>query len=157
MSISLLSMFVCVSAYLPSKWWNEIRLQQIPGERQSSFWKQLYFFKKVLFTSPLSCVCDCAALQDHSIPGWSSQTADCFFPTLLLKQNKIRKKYLPLRQHDTWLIDGDYYLWSTAVRVIDSALYLLLMVLGNVFPVEEHCCDFLHHPFAFNIEWNNKY
>lgn len=40
------------------------------------------------------------------------------------------------------LMDGGYYLGNTAVSVIDSALYLLLTVLGNVLPVEELCCDF---------------
>lgn len=53
------------------------------------------------------------------------------------------------------LMDGGYYLWNTAVPVIDSALYSLLMVLGNVLPVEELCCDF--HSSAFNMEFNEKY
>lgn len=38
--------------------------------------------------------------------------------------------------------------------MIDSALYLLLIVLGNVLPVQEPCYDFLGG--AFNMELNNK-
>lgn len=53
------------------------------------------------------------------------------------------------------LMDGGYYLWNTAVSVIDSTLYLLLTVLGNVLPVEELCCDF--HSWAFNMEFNDEY
>lgn len=53
------------------------------------------------------------------------------------------------------LMDGGYYLGNTAVPVIDSALYLLLTVLGNVLPVEELCCDF--HSWAFNMEFNDEY
>lgn len=72
----------------------------------------------------------------------------------------------PIRKSKSWeisaceatrarLMDGGYYLWNTAVPVIDSALYLLLIALGNVLPAEELCCDV--HSWAFNMKFNDKY
>lgn len=39
--------------------------------------------------------------------------------------------------------------------MIDNALYLLLIVLGNILPLQAPCYDFLG--WAFNMELNDKY
>lgn len=150
-----------VSADFPSKWLNELRLQWFPEETQSSFWNQLYLFKNVVFISPtcmflktmISAQCRCPRPQST----WASLSILLFLSSQLIRHNKNLKKHGPLGWYDTLLMQGECYTWSTAVPVIDRALNLLLMDLGNVFPIKEHCCDFLHRPLAFNIEWNNKF
>lgn len=105
---------------------------------KNSLQKQFYFFKRNFFKS--SVIWFVAAL---------------FLLALHSQGNLNHQKISACEAMAACLMDGGYYLWNTAVPVIDSVLYLLLMALGNVLPVEELCCDF--HSWAFNVEFNDKY